>query len=135
LPGACIVLFARGGYWIEIDGIEIRDELGETGSIVTGTVQFAPVPNLPNRLATPCRADFVCAALDPNHLVPEAGWCLPASNLGSDAPPCDASCTTPQITFVGGGASQCICSTPCGDLAGFGGVPPTCDPVYGCVPG
>lgn len=127
--GDCSVTQGNGGYSLTI--VETYDE--ET--TVSGTVSFSPVSNEAYAF-TPgygCPEDQICLSLDASDYDAETGYCLPTSNLKSDAAPCSAECTS-QLTIEAGGTSTCVCSSPCGRIdAGGGGGPPVCDPAYGCI--
>ena len=98
-----------------------------------GTFRFGPVASEVTVFSPDggCNG-LTCVSLDPAAGDPMTGYCLPPTNLKSDAEPCDPTCTV-QLDVEVGGARTCVCSAACGRLASGGGDPPVCDPAYGCI--
>lgn len=129
LSGECDVRRSEGGY-----AVTVRQSYSETTQF-SGTLTFAPVPNEPVAY-TPgdgCSSDQICLSLDPNDYEPGTGYCMPTTNLKSQAQPCSADCGQ-QLHIQVGSQSTCICTAVCGVIeSGGGGDPPICDPAYGCI--
>lgn len=129
LSGSCDVRRSGGGY--EVTVRETYDE----NTQLSGTVTFGPVPNeiVAYTPGDGCASDQICLSLDPDEYEPATGYCMPTTNLKSQAQPCSADCSQ-QLVIEVGSEETCICTAACGILGGGGGGdPPVCDPAYGCI--
>jgi hypothetical protein len=129
LTGDCDVHRDKGGYHVDVANVFLDD------TQLSGTLDFSPVPNEPFAY-TPdgfCSDDQTCLSLDLEDFEPETGYCLPRTNLKSQALPCSPDCAA-QLDISVGGAQTCLCTAVCGRLESTGGGdPPVCDPAYGCI--
>lgn len=129
LSGDCDVRRDGDGYTLEVANVFFEQ------TVLSGTLSFSPVPNEPYAY-TPdggCGDGLICLSLDPQEYDPQTGYCLPTTNLKSQAPSCNGECGE-QLNISVGGSEVCVCSWACGRLdSSGGGDPPVCDPAYGCI--